>query len=154
MAAGLSLTMDQLKPAMDRLCELAEKAKIVNAEAQELLVDGILFIQAAKIDLIEELENCGPFGSAIREPRFAFCDVSLSFTKSVGDNHLKFRFSDDNGKSMDAICFRAFEGNLGQELSDHDGKKVHLVGKLDINYWQGKKSPQLILEDAAWPEEF
>ena len=154
MAAGLSLTMDQLKPAMDRLCELAEKAKIVNAEARELLVDGILFIQAAKIDLIEELENCGPFGSAIREPRFAFCDVSLSFTKRVGDNHLKVRFSDDNGKSMDAICFRAFEGNLGQELSDHDGKKVHLVGKLDINYWQGKKSPQLILEDAAWPEEF
>ena len=55
---------------------------------------------------------------------------------------------------MDAICFRAFEGNLGQDLSEHDGKKVHLVGKLDINYWQGKKSPQLILEDAAWSEEF
>ena len=154
MAAGLSLTVDQLKPAMDRLCELAGKAKIVNAEAQELMVDGILFIQAAKIDLIEELENCGPFGSAIREPRFAFCDVSLSFTKRVGDNHLKVRFSDDNGKSMDAICFRAFEGKLGQELSEHDGKKVHLVGKLDINYWQGKKSPQLILEDAAWSAEF
>ena len=153
MAAGLSLTKDQLQPAMSRLCELAEKDKIVNPEAREVPVDGVLFIQAVKIDLIEELENCGPFGSAIREPRFAFCDVSMTFTKRVGDTHLKVRFSDDNGKSMDAICFRAFEGNLGPALAEHGGKKVHLVGKLDINYWQGKKSPQLIIDDAAWPED-
>jgi len=79
MAAGLSLTKDQLLPAMSRLCELAEKDKIMNPEAREVPVDGVLFIQAVKIDLIEELENCGPFGSAIREPRFAFCDVSYDF---------------------------------------------------------------------------
>mgnify|MGYP003320460109 FL=1 len=153
MAAGLSLKKDQLQTAMHRLCELAEKDKIITPEAQEVPVDGILFIQAVKIDLIEELENCGPFGSAIREPRFAFCDVSISFSKRVGDTHLKVRFSDDNGKSMDAICFRAFEGSLGTALAEHGGKKVHLVGKLDINYWQGKKSPQLIIDDAAWPEK-
>ena len=153
MAAGLSLKKDQLQTAMHRLCELAEKDKIITPEAQEVPVDGILFIQAVNIDLIEELENCGPFGSAIREPRFAFCDVSISFAKRVGDTHLKVRFSDDNGKSMDAICFRAFEGNLGAALAEHGGKKVHLAGKLDINYWQGKKSPQLIIDDAAWPEK-
>ena len=99
------------------------------------------------------MENCGPFGSAIREPKFAFCDVSLSFTKRVGEDHLKVRFSDDSGKTMDAICFRAFEGNLGQALIEHGGKKAHLIGKLDVNHWQGRKSPQLIIEDAAWPEE-
>ena len=153
MAAGLSLKKDQLQTAMHRLCELAEKDKIITPEAQEVPVDGILFIQAVNIDLIEELENCGPFGSAIREPRFAFCDVSISFFKRVGDTHMKVRFSDDNGKSMDAICFRAFEGNLGAALAEHGGKKVHLAGKLDINYWQGKKSPQLIIDDAAWPEK-
>ena len=153
MAAGLSLKKDQLQTAMHRLCELAEKEKIITPEAPEVPVDGILFIQAVNIDLIEELENCGPFGSAIREPRFAFCDVSISFSKRVGDTHLKVRFSDDSGKSMDAICFRAFEGNLGAALAEHGGKKVHLAGKLDINYWQGKKSPQLIIDDAAWPEK-
>ena len=153
MAAGLSLTKEQLNPAMSRLCELAKKEEFMNSEAQDVPVDGVLFIGGAKIDLIEELENCGPFGSAIREPKFAFCDVSLSFTKRVGEDHLKVRFSDDSGKTMDAICFRAFEGNLGQALIEHGGKKAHLIGKLDVNHWQGRKSPQLIIEDAAWPEE-
>ena len=153
MAAGLSLTKEQLYPAMNRLCELARKEEFMDPEAQKVLVDGVLFIGGVNIGLIDELENCGPFGSAIREPKFAFCDVSLSFTKRVGENHLKVRFSDDNGNTMDAICFRAFEGNLGQALTEHGGKKAHLLGKLDVSHWQGRKSPQLIIEDAAWPEE-
>ena len=53
------------------------------------------------------------------------------------------------GKIEDSII----EGNLGQALTEHGGKKAHLLGKLDVNHWQGRKSPQLIIEDAAWPEE-
>ena len=88
MAAGLSLTKEQLYPAMNRLCELAKKEEFMDPEAQKVLVDGVLFIGGVNIGLIDELENCGPFGSAIREPKFAFGDVSLSFTKRVGENHL------------------------------------------------------------------
>ena len=70
--AGLSLTKEQLNPAMNRLCELAKKEEFMNSEAQDVLVDGSFLLVDVNIGLIDELENCGPFGSAIREPKFAF----------------------------------------------------------------------------------
>jgi single-stranded-DNA-specific exonuclease len=34
-------------------------------------------------------------------------------------------------------------------LQNHGGAKFHLAGRLEINTWQGRQSPQLRLEDAS-----
>jgi single-stranded-DNA-specific exonuclease len=52
--------------------------------------------------------------------------------------------------SLDAICFGAYDTDLGPALEAHQGRSVHLAGKLDVNIWQGRKSVQLRLEDAAF----
>ena len=149
MAAGLSLSRDQLEPAMTRLTELLEKQGAGDLGAADLKLDGILMPSAATVDLIEQLEEAGPFGASAPAPRFAFPDVQILFAKRVGQNHLKVSFGDGLGSRIDAIAFSAFDGPLGPTLEQHGSARFHLAGRLEVNQWQGRLSPQLRLEDAA-----
>ena len=149
MAAGLSLSRDQLEPAMARLSELMERQGAGDLGAADLKLNGILMPSAATVDLIEQLEEAGPFGASAPAPRFAFPDVQILFAKRVGQNHLKVSFGDGLGARIDAIAFGAFDGPLGPMLEQHGGARFHLAGRLEVNQWQGRLSPQLRLEDAA-----
>ncbi len=149
MAAGLSLSRAQLEPAMARLSELMAKQGAGNAGPSDLRLDGMLMPGAAQIELIEQLEQAGPFGAGAPAPRFAFPDVEIKFAKRVGETHLKISFTDGLGTRIDAICFGAMDTPLGPALENHGGKRFHLAGRLEVNSWGGRQSPQLRLEDAA-----
>lgn len=149
MAAGLSLSRAQLEPAMARLSELMAKQGAGDAGPADLRLDGMLMPGAAQIELIEQLEKAGPFGAGAPAPRFAFPDVELKLTKRVGETHLKISFGDGLGARIDAICFGALDTPLGPALENHAGKRFHLAGRLEVNSWGGRQSPQLRLEDAA-----
>ncbi|WP_173486677.1 MULTISPECIES: single-stranded-DNA-specific exonuclease RecJ [unclassified Aliiroseovarius] len=149
MAAGLSLSRDQLEPAMNRLSDLLAKQGAGLQGAADLRLDGVLMPSAVTVDLIEELEQAGPFGASAPAPRFAFPDVQILFAKRVGQNHLKLSFGDGMGTRIDAISFGAFDGPLGPLLENHAGRRFHLAGKLEVNHWQGRSSPQLRLDDAS-----
>jgi single-stranded-DNA-specific exonuclease len=149
MAAGLSLTRAQLEPAMARLSALMHKQGAGDLGAADLKLDGMLMPSGATIELIEKLEEAGPFGASAPAPRFAFPDVQILFAKRVGQNHLKVSFGDGLGTRINAIAFGAFDGPLGPTLEQHGGARFHLAGRLEVNQWQGRLSPQLRLEDAA-----
>lgn len=149
MAAGLSLSRDQLEPAMARLTELLAKQGADKLGASDLRLDGPLMPGAATPELVEQLEAAGPFGAGAAAPRFVFPDVQISFAKRVGASHLKVSFGDGLGARLEAICFGAFDGALGPALEQHGGARFHLAGRLEINEWGGRRSVQLRLEDAA-----
>ncbi len=149
MAAGLSLSRAQLEPAMARLSELMAKQGAGDAGPSDLRLDGMLMPGAAQIELIEQIEQAGPFGAGAPAPRFAFPDVEIRFTKRVGETHLKVTFGDGLGARLEAICFGAMDTPLGPALEAHSGKRFHLAGRLEVNSWGGRQSPQLRLEDAA-----
>jgi len=149
MAAGLTVARDQLQPAMARLSELLAKQGAGDMGPADLKVDGLLMPGAATVELIEQIEQAGPFGAGAPAPRFVFPDCTITFAKQVGANHLKLTFSDGLSARIDAICFGAMDGPLGPMLMNHAGARFHLAGRLEINEWQGRRSPQLRLEDAA-----
>ncbi len=149
MAAGLSLTEAQLAPAMARLSELLAKQGSAEGGARDLQLDALLMASAASPELYEDLEKAGPFGSGTPTPRFAFSDMRLYFAKRVGDQHLKFRAQDPEGTALEGIAFNVFQTALGPALLAHEGKRFHLAGKLNLNIWNGRKSIQLVLDDAA-----
>ncbi len=151
MAAGLTVAEDKLEAAMERLSVLLAKQGAGDLGPSDLRLDGLLMPGAASVDLIEKLEQAGPFGASAPGPRFAFSECVVHHARRVGESHLKLSFSDGQGPRLDAICFGAFDGPLGPALEGHGGGRVHLAGKLDINSWQGRQSPQLRLDDAAFP---
>ncbi|MDJ0820781.1 MAG: single-stranded-DNA-specific exonuclease RecJ [Paracoccaceae bacterium] len=149
MAAGLTVARDGLEPAMARLSELLARQGAGDGGAADLRLDAVLMPGAATAELIDELERAGPFGQGARAPRFAIPDARISFAREVGTGHLKIGCDDGLGGRLDGICFGAFDGPLGQALSQHGGKRFHLAGRLEINEWNGRRSAQLRLEDAA-----
>ncbi len=149
MAAGLTVARDKLDDAMARLSELLAKQGAGTAGPADLRLDGVLMPGAATVDLVEQIEAAGPFGAGAPGPRYAFPDMAIQFAKRVGESHLKLRFGDGMGASMEAIAFGAYDGPLGQRLEQHGGARFHLAGRLDINTWGGRQSVQLRLEDAA-----
>jgi len=149
MAAGLTVARDQLEPAMARLSELLARQGAGDAGPADLKLDGVLMPGAATIELIEQLEQAGPFGASAPAPRFAFPDVEINFTKRIGDNHLKLTFGDGMGARIEAIAFGIYDGAMGQALANHGGARFHLAGRLEINTWGGRARVQMRLEDAA-----
>ncbi|NSY37600.1 single-stranded-DNA-specific exonuclease RecJ [Leisingera sp. ANG59] len=149
MAAGLTVMRDKLEPAMERLSELLAKQGAGQGGPADLKLDGALMPGAATVDLIEQIEQAGPFGAGAPAPRYALPDLQVRFAKKVGESHLKLSLSDSMGGGVDAICFGAFDTALGPRLLEHCGARFHFAGRLEINTWGGRQSPQLRLEDAA-----
>ena len=65
----------------------------------------------------------------------------------LNENHLKMELEDEDG-TLDAIGFN--KGYLFDEISY--GVKVSFVGDLQINEWQGRKKPQLMIQDVQTDE--
>ena len=149
MAAGLTVAADQIEPAMERLSALLARQGADALGVADLRLDGALMPAAATVELIEQIELAGPFGAGAPGPRFAFADCRILHSRRVGENHLKISFGDTGGARLDAIAFGAFDGPLGTALAAPDAGRFHLAGRLDINTWQGRRSVQLRLEDAA-----
>ena len=149
MAAGLSLTRAQLEPAMERLGELLAKQGAGELGPRDLHYDSILMPTAATTDLIEQIENAGPFGASAAAPRFVFPDQRITFAKPVGESHLRFSFGDETGTRLDGIAFGAFDSEIGNSLQNAGHNLFHLAGRLELNTWGGRQKVQLRLEDAA-----
>lgn len=153
MAAGLTVARNKLEAAMARLSELLERQGAGQAGPADLRLDGVMMPGVPTVELVEQIEAAGPFGAGAPGPRYVFADMAISFAKRVGESHLKLRFGDGSGSSLDAIAFGAFDTSLGRTLEAHDGARFHVAGRLDINTWGGRQNVQLRLEDAARAED-
>ncbi len=151
MAAGLTVArakIEELKTFLDdRLGGQMAALPAVRA----LHMDGGLTVSGANLELAELLESIGPYGAGNSEPRFAIAGARIIYADAIGQDqtHLRLTLGDDSGKRLKAIAFRAVETEMGQALLRHDGAPFHLAGKLRVNTWQGRSTPQLLLDDAA-----
>jgi single-stranded-DNA-specific exonuclease len=151
MAAGLSLSRDQLEGAMARLSELLARQGAGKGGAADLRLDGMLMPGAATPELIARIEEAGPFGASAPAPRFALPGLRIRYMRPVGTGHVKLTLG-DGGTTLDAICFDAANKGLDRAFDAHDGRPLHVAGRIEINHWNGRQAVQLRLEDAAWAE--
>ncbi len=152
MAAGLTVA-EEVLPALADFLDARLSRRMAQIGWQPALgCDGVLSVGAAGAELVAELQRCAPFGQGNPEPRFAFAAARVVDARPVGESHLRLRVAGAEGGSLKAICFRAFESDLGQGLAQARGRPVHLAGKLRPDDWAGPGAVQLILEDAALAE--
>ena len=62
--------------------------------------------------------------------------------------HWVYKLDPKSGK-LEAIAFNAFDSDLGPALGNHGGARFHVAGRLELNHWNGRVTPQLRVEDAA-----
>jgi single-stranded-DNA-specific exonuclease len=147
MAAGLTVERQKLPAAMERLSELLARQGAGTLGPHDLPLDGLLMPRAAQAPLVDLIDRAGPFGASAPPPRFAFSDVVVTHARVVGTGHLKLSLTDGMGARLDAIAFGAAEGPLRR--LQPGGGRFHVAGRLEANEWQGRRTAQLVLEDAA-----
>ncbi len=149
MAAGLTLTRDQLAPLRLFLAEaLAEDVAAATAE-NALFVDAALTAGSLTPQLATEVARAGPFGQGNPEPMVALPAHEIVDVMPAGAAHLRLKFRAGDGSFGQGIAFRAQGQPLGDGLIKLKGRRAHLAGTLQVDRWGGRERVDLRVADAA-----
>lgn len=146
MAGGLSLEPEQIPDFDAWMVSHMAQFTAERAAALELAVDAVLAPGAASADLVDQIAGIGPFGVGSPEPVFAMQAVHISGVRQVGANHLRFTAEDSSGR-LDCIAWRCADQPLGGAI--RPDARLHLVGRLKADEWNGRRRVQLDVMDAA-----
>ncbi|MBP1887030.1 single-stranded-DNA-specific exonuclease RecJ [Sinorhizobium mexicanum] len=149
MAAGLTVERANLGRLRQLFEERAEAVVRDLVSTETLKIDGALGASGATIELVDLLEQAGPYGSGHPQPVFAFPQHRLRDCRQVGSNHVKVTLEGQDGSRIDGIAFRAAETPLGDFLLRGRGATIHVAGSLSADLWQGTRRVQLRVTDAA-----
>ncbi|CAN7270940.1 single-stranded-DNA-specific exonuclease RecJ [Rhizobium rhizogenes] len=149
MAAGLTVERGNLGKLRAFFTEKAERQVPGLVANETLKIDGALGASGATVDLIDQLETAGPYGSGHPQPIFALPSHRLRDSRLVGQSHIKITLEAQDGGRLDGIAFRAVETPLGELLMSSRGSQIHVAGTLGADHWQGNRRVQLRVTDAA-----
>ncbi len=149
MAAGITVERDKLG-ALRAFFEERAAADVFRLQSEESLpIDAALAADGATTNLLDTLERAGPFGSGHVAPVFVLPRHRLLDARLVGTSHIRVDLRSDGGGRIQAIAFRAADTALGDFLFKSRGGAVHVAGSLSSNYWNGNRSVQFRIIDAA-----
>ena len=148
MAAGLTVPVEKLG-ALRQFLDESLSAEVESRREPFLAIDGALTASGATLDLIELLEQAGPYGSANPQPIFVFPSHRVTYADRVGNDHVRCTVVASDGTKLKAIAFRALGTDLGEVLLSERNHPIHIAGKLVVDEWGAKRAPSLQIEDAA-----
>ena len=146
MAGGLSLEQDQLPGLKDWMQAHMAEFKEERVAARELVLDALLAPSQVTTETYDKIQTLGPFGQGAPEPVFGLRNVEITHTRPIGENHLKLTV-EDAGARLDALVWRCMGTPLGDALLQRG--RVHLAGRLKDNEWNGRRTAQFEVIDAA-----
>lgn len=149
MAAGITVERTRLGELRAFFEERAAADVFRLQDEESLTIDGALAAEGATLALLDALEKAGPFGAGHVAPVFALPRHRLADARLVGTNHIRADLQSGSGGRIQAIAFRAVDTVLGDFLFKNRGKTIHVAGSLSGNYWNGNRSVQFRIVDAA-----
>ncbi len=149
MAAGLTVERGKLGELRAYLeAELGEAVGVARS-AHTLRIDAALSARAATLDLVDLLEQAGPYGAGHPQPMLAFPGHTVTGARVVGRDHVSFTLRGSDGAQLRAIAFRKANEALGEALLSGRSSKFHIAGVLSADHWQGRRRVQLRVTDGA-----
>ena len=153
MAAGLTVDSDQIERFADWLDSTLEGQVARATASRDMALDLSVAPGGLTPELVNSLEEAGPYGVGWPGPRIAVGPVRLVKCDIVGTDHVRLIAAGDDGKSFKGIAFRAAESEMGQALLHaSQGRKLWLAGRVKIDDWGSRPQAELHLEDAAWAD--
>jgi single-stranded-DNA-specific exonuclease len=154
MAAGITIEksrLGDLRVFFEQ--ESAEAVAVLSADA-ELEIDGALSAGAATLGLIESMERVGPYGTGNPAPLLVLPNHRLTNCRIVGNGHVSISLSAMDKSNLQAIAFRTEGTPLGDFLHANIGNIIHAAGHLSVNHFNGRRTVQMRIVDAAAPSRF
>ena len=149
MACGLTIENKYIKTFHEILEKnLSDRINSIRSKFS-IKIDALLNISAVNMDLINSIDQIGPYGSGNPTPTFAFAELRVAYANRVKGGHIRCNFEDKNGQRIKGICFRAEEMGFDEILLNERNRYLHIVGTLKINTWKGHTSIDLQVIDVS-----
>jgi single-stranded-DNA-specific exonuclease len=149
MAAGITVEKQKLGELRAFFEEWAQDEVSRLRHEETLEVDAALSADGATFDLLDALESAGPFGAGHAQPLLVLPRHTLADARQVGVNHIRVDLRSQTGARLQAMAFRAADTDLGSFLFASRGRTVHVAGSVSSNWWNGTRSVQFRVVDAA-----
>ena len=149
-AAGFSIKNKNIPILKKKLQSLAKKKLSKIDLVPRLTVEASAKLSALKIQNIKAINQLQPFGMGNRRPLFYFENLKVVTKRLLGSDlsHLKLKVDDPDttvveNVATDAIAFK--KSHFDKEIKT--GDKINLVASLDLNTWNGRSTPQLMVKE-------
>ncbi len=148
MAAGFSVEQSRIGDLHQFLIARLESAVNAYNEARVMKYDALLSVGGATMGTLDEIAQAGPYGLGNPSPRFVIPDAQIVHRTVMKEKHLRVTLADASGKGrVNAVAFGAVGTPMGEWLMS--APKLHLLGELKRNSWQGQESAQFLISDVA-----
>lgn len=143
-AAGLRLSRANVAQLEAVLEQAVLDAGLGEPTPEAIRIDADLPFERMTAQTAEALRTLEPFGSAFPEPLLRLKGARVRFADRIGADasHLKLKFDGPHG-AAEAVLWG--QGERADEA--RAAGTVDLVGRLTVNEWQGRRTPQLVAED-------
>ncbi|PKM51866.1 MAG: single-stranded-DNA-specific exonuclease RecJ [Firmicutes bacterium HGW-Firmicutes-7] len=150
MAAGMSLKEENIEALSNRLNAYANKMMDETTLIAKIKADFYLGLNEIDLSFIEKIRAFEPYGVGNEEPKF-IVSGHIKEIKQIGqgNNHIKLEMVHEENV-LPAIGFNC--PHFYEELSNNN--PIEIVGVLNINEWNQKRTPQLIIKDMKLAQDF
>ena len=141
-AVGLSLSVDNLELFKDKFVDVIETDTGGSLPESSIRIAAVIKQEELQDSLLSDLNNLAPFGQKNPEPILALHNIRLPQEPRKVGNGEHFQFSIQNGKgTVSGIAW-----NMSDRIPPHS-TEIDLAFRFRWNSWNGRKTPQMILED-------
>ena len=149
MAAGLSLHESQLSAFSDFMNEAFTK-QVGMVPPPRMTIAMKAPLSACNKQAVDWLDSCAPFGQGFSEPRLLLQNVMIYNARWIGSEkqHFSCELRDGGHVKLRAICF-GLRAKLAdpEALTQIEGQKYHVIGKLKADDYRGGDAVQFMLDD-------
>ncbi len=146
-AAGLEISTQRIPEFQRRFIRIADRRINPEQLVPEIVVDGILDIRDITPVLIDEIESLKPYGTGNPEPVFLAKNIHIVSSGIVGKNTRRMTLKSKEGSSGRGIS--AVQFNVDSPLPTALEIR-EMVYRLRWNFWNGNRTPQILVEDAIF----
>jgi len=149
-AAGFSIKTKNIPTLEAKITKFVNNKLAMVTLKPEKFIDAQMKLNAVTVKNCQLVKKLEPFGIDNPDPVFQFSDLRVTDIRLLGQNqeHLKLKVDDPSTPKneniiLDSIAFK--KGDIGKNIKV--GDTISFTAKLNLNLWNGKLSPQLIVND-------
>ena len=144
MAAGFTLIKKNLSLFKQFIADDFYKKKIFSNSTFNY--DAEISATAINGNFFDDLNKIGPFGNGNPQPTFLIKDLKIIKFSIVKEKYISCILKSKINSSIKSISFHSLNSKIGEHLLNYK-KKFSVIGQINENFWNNKKTFQLIIKD-------
>ena len=144
MAAGFTLNKKKLSSFKKFILNDFSKKNLINKNIH--FFDSQISSSTFNKHFFDEIKKIEPFGTGNPLPIFLLKELKIIKSKILNKKHISCILTSEIGFSINSICFNSCNTKIGELLLNYK-KKINIIGQISENFWNNKKTLQLIIKD-------